>query len=1279
MALAISLTAVRLSLSSIESYKALLAEEVSEKVGLPVKIGRLSAKMRGFNPELLLKDITFADAADKPVIQLKEIRLGINVWDVLQTRALLPSTWVSLVGVKLTIIRKADGSIGVAGLKASEGDPLWLLQGRQYELLHSEITWLDAKLHARPLTIKPVDMAIFNDGDQHRINMLMRLPETWGKSLRVSMSLNGNFFQPAAVTGRVFVDGDQLNLPQWLASYLPESVKVASGVGSLQAWLKLEASQAVTLKAKVDLQKLKIINKNNVLLPVSSLHTGLQWTHKGHWQRADFKDLQWSDVGQPAQSFQTRFSIGAAQNPQDGRWRQLALVADQLDLQALAAMAQFADGLPEAYQAVLAQAQPTGLLQQVRAFVDAEKAQFAVTGQFNGLAMTATENLPGFSSLSGQLQGTEQAGFIDLAMEKTRLSIPAALPKPLPLEHLKTRLHWRQQTHDWQISTPEMELVLPHLTTQSRFWLHLPKTDKPPFLDFKMQFASDDTGPLRDYLPIKIMKEDDITWFGRAFPSGVVKNGELQFASHLDKFPNKPDEGLFHVQLDVEKLQLIYAPEWPVMTDIVGSVFIDNRILRCELQSANSHGLSLEKSTMVNPNMGISKTITIKGGLHGAITDVFGFLQDSELKDTTAMFVNALTPKGDTHINVDLEIPLGGIGDHRVAVNAQLNGAAFKVKPVDLWLEHIVGELKFTSDAVSSDNIRAKVFGQPTEIKFSTPNPDSILINAKGSAGIEQLQQQFKMPGWELANGELAYQLQLLLPDSAVGETNPTHASVTIESDLQGVDLRLPGDLAKTRTQKTPLWLRIDLDQDQVLPIAVNYDQRLKAAVKLAMPGQTIQSGHILVGKGEARLPEKDGLWIAFNQTPLKMDEWLKPSPNDVEEGNNNAANGKALLPIIKQIHIRSQDVQWQDSSLGRLDMLLQPQGSFWSAQIESAFGSGTAKLPVDFQGSEKVSLNLDMLNLSALKQLQTPNVQANFSSSTSQARFTPANLPLISIKSAQTLWKGLDLGSLSVETERLPDGLAFTQADLMGIRQQLAMTGDWKINNGQSQSQWRGQLQSAKVGQLLKDLGITKDVAETSGKLDFAFNWAAAPHEFAVKKLMGQIDVQLKEGRLLSVEPGFGRILGILALEQWTKRLQLDFSDVFGEGLTFNVISGHFDMVKGKAYSNNLQVDAVPAKITLKGDTDFGKRIMDYQVEVVPKSADALPIAGTIMGKVTSILARTLTGKNQEGWFFGSHYEVKGKWDNLVVIPEHENDGLLQKTWSGITTFPWLGEANKK
>ncbi|MDP1766131.1 MAG: AsmA-like C-terminal region-containing protein, partial [Methylotenera sp.] len=207
----------------------------------------------------------------------------------------------------------------------------------------------------------------------------------------------------------------------------------------------------------------------------------------------------------------------------------------------------------------------------------------------------------------------------------------------------------------------------------------------------------------------------------------------------------------------------------------------------------------------------------------------------------------------------------------------------------------------------------------------------------------------------------------------------------------------------------------------------------------------------------------------------------------------------------------------------------------------------------------------------------------------------------------------------------------------------------------------------------------ITKDFAETSGLVEFKLDWSSAPYQFALADLRGRVDVDLKNGRILSIEPGFGRVLGVLAVAQWLKRIQLDFSDVYGEGMTFNSITGHFDLVNGKAITKDLIVDAVPAKITITGETDLVNRAGEHIINVTPKSADAVPIAGTIMGKVMALVGQTLTGKNQEGFFFGSQYLVKGAWSNAQIIPLHENDGLLQKTWNGLTDFSWLQQQNNQ
>lgn len=124
---------------------------------------------------------------------------------------------------------------------------------------------------------------------------------------------------------------------------------------------------------------------------------------------------------------------------------------------------------------------------------------------------------------------------------------------------------------------------------------------------------------------------------------------------------------------------------------------------------------------------------------------------------------------------------------------------------------------------------------------------------------------------------------------------------------------------------------------------------------------------------------------------------------------------------------------------------------------------------------------------------------------------------------------------------------------------------------------------------------------------------------------------------------------------------------------MTFDTITGHFDLLNGVASNRDFLIDSVPAKISMTGTVDLPKQQVNQTVTVLPKSSDAVPIAGTIVDKLSNLIARSLTGKNQEGFFFGSQYQIKGKWDQAEIIPLHEHEGIINKTWNGITGFPWL------
>ena len=1266
IASAISLTVVRLLLLGIDHYKADISTRVSELVGAPVKIGRLRANMRGYNPELIIKDIEILPVIPKlqignerPAIQFKEIRLGINLLDVLVNRDRLASTWVTFVGAKLTVRRKQDGSIAVVGLKASDEQPLWLLQGSKYEVLQSEISWQDERSQNKLAVVGKVDFAIMNKAQQHQVHILVKLPKKYGNELRVSMDLTGNVFEPSAIDGAVFVEGKNLNIAEWMTLGVPLSMDIRSGSGDFKIWSELQHSQLVAMDGDVQLQRMKAFRQDNDVFSVKQLKTFFHWRLNSQQWRLDVEKflLETADAQGEKKWPDAVFSVAGFIKDSNSSHK-AAVFARQLDLREASRVAQFFAPLSKEVNVLLVQAQLKGYLEDFSLFADADTKAIAFNGMFTGLSVAPFSQVPGIDNLTGHIKGSEKAGILHFATENASITAPDFFREAFVIKSLKGNINWQQTDADWILSSPKFELNLHGLQSKNRLALTIPKTnDRPSFLDMQSAFVSEDISQAKHYFPTKVMKPADVVWFDNAFLGGRVTKGGLLYVGKLGVFPSKAGEGVFEALLDIDQLNLSYAPDWPQLSNIVGQVTILQKKMTCEIRQGQSNNLNILQATVVNPALGTSKVLTVKGELEGEVSHVFKFLQQTPLAPDVGFLVDAIVPQGNTKVALDLTLPLAEGIMPKVYGTARLNQASLNVLALDLGINKINGELKFTEQGVYSDAIKAVALGQPIKVNINRAEHQTF-VNITGSAELDDLQKKFKMSAWTLAKGAIDYQLKLGLPSPG------SPSELVIQSDLVGVALDLPGFLAKTKNQKKPLTVTISLGDEALLPIAINYNDTLKAAVKLNPAQQRIQSGHILIGSGEAVQPSETGLILEVNQDPLNLQDLLGLAGQQSNSSNDEGADNN-----IKQIKIHSQHAQWKNTPLGSFELTLKPDADNWAGVIKSVFATGKIAL----KGAEKITLDMTTVDLSALKQLKSQSAATKDTVIAPELQLVPAAMPLLAISSQKTLWQSVDLGQLRLETERIPNGMVFKYFELAGDDQKLTLSGDWKVNAHKSETHIQGNLNMPRAGQLLAKLGITKDLTESSADVDFTAAWNAAPYQFALADVKGKIDVNLKSGRILSIEPGFGRVLGVLAVAQWIKRLQLDFSDVYEEGLTFNSINGHFDLLKGKAITHDLVIDAIPAKITITGETDFVNQTLDQVVNVTPKSADAIPIAGTIVGKVTGLIGRSLTGKDQEGFFFGSQYLVKGDWGNAQIIPLHENDGLLQKTWNGITGFPWL------
>jgi uncharacterized protein YhdP len=173
------------------------------------------------------------------------------------------------------------------------------------------------------------------------------------------------------------------------------------------------------------------------------------------------------------------------------------------------------------------------------------------------------------------------------------------------------------------------------------------------------------------------------------------------------------------------------------------------------------------------------------------------------------------------------------------------------------------------------------------------------------------------------------------------------------------------------------------------------------------------------------------------------------------------------------------------------------------------------------------------------------------------------------------------------------------------------------------------------------------------SGHLSAHLTWPGAPEASAFGRLSGRADMSAKEGQLTAVEPGAGRVFGLMSLAHLKRRLALDFNDLTGEGLSFDTLTGTFRLSDGDAYTDNLTLRGSAAEIGIAGHTNLKARTYDQTAVVTGQLGASLGVAGALAGGPVVGAALLLFSQVFKEPLQGAtrgYYRITGSWDDPQV-----------------------------
>ena len=168
---------------------------------------------------------------------------------------------------------------------------------------------------------------------------------------------------------------------------------------------------------------------------------------------------------------------------------------------------------------------------------------------------------------------------------------------------------------------------------------------------------------------------------------------------------------------------------------------------------------------------------------------------------------------------------------------------------------------------------------------------------------------------------------------------------------------------------------------------------------------------------------------------------------------------------------------------------------------------------------------------------------------------------------------------------------------------------------------------------------------------MDVDGRWPGSPAWLASKRFSGTLDASMREGQFVEVEGGAQalRVFGLLNFNSIGRRLRLDFSDLFGKGLSYDRVKGLLVATNGVYVTREpIQMTGPSSNVELNGTLNLVGDQIDAKLMVTLPVSNNLPIAALIVGAPAVGGALFLIDKligDRVARFASVKYTVKGPW----------------------------------
>ncbi len=1221
-------------LPDIERYHEQITAAASAAIGQPLTIGKIEADWDGLRPRLLLSNVQILDKQGHVALNLPRLENTV-AWTSLPTAEL---RFYSLMidSPDLSVRRDVQGQWYVAGIPLAaqssdaEGSADWLLHQARVVIRNGRITWQDELRAAPTLVLEQVDLSIDNRRGHHRFALRASAPEKLASRLDVRGNFNGDsFVDMNDWSGQLYTQLDYADVLAWKPWVkLPNAFK--QGKGALRMWLGFEQGQLRSADADVALTGVQArLSEELPQLDLSELRGRIGWHQldRGFEVTTQRLSLQMRDGFKLKP---TDFYLRLA-GMQETKFASGEIRANALDLADISVLTSYLP-LGEELKKQIAEASPQGRIADLRALWQnsvGDTIRYEVKARFSGLSMHRVGDLPGFSGLSGKVDGIDSGGTLSLDSRKFKLDAPKLFAEPVEFDMLTARLGWERNSRGLEIKLSNVELANADLAG-TIYGSYQTEQEGPGSVDATVNMSRVAVRRTGRYTPIPAVNKQTRDWLQAALQGGQADSFNVRLRGDLREFPFVGNEhGIFRLEARAKGVVMEFAKGWPRLEDAQTHLLIQGNKLDINAVSATTAGAHLQNVKVSIPDLLDSKPmLQVRGEAADSTQRCLDYIGKSPVNGYLDGFTEGIAAIGDGKLGLQLDIPLGGGAPVKVRGDYH-----FVNNEVDLGeniplLRKVNGILLFTESSVNAGDIGAQILGGTAHLMVQSEK-GALLTKVRGKLDLDNLNTAPRQP-LSRVHGSADWSADIRVQNKLV--------DVVVDSELQGIVSDLPAPLSKLASERIPLHFELKSINPRQDMLGLRYGSLVDAKfarLRGTDGAWSLRRGRIAFG-GTNALGGKDGIWVVGKLPHVSLDGW---------SGLGLAAGDDGLLPNVAGIDVTVDKLSGYGNAVNSLNISGSGRNGLLSVRLASRELNGD--LIWQPQGNGKL---LGRFKNAMLGEGHSDSVKTAQPAPDKKTKVDNSSFPEVDVTVEKLSYKGRQLGKLEMTLSEADGNVQLDDLLLINPDGVLNMSGKWQAAPEQTQIKLRIDISDA--GKILSRSGYPDSLKDGSGSLESNLYWMGAPDTFNYAKLNGTMSLKVGKGRFLKVDAGAGKLLGVLSLQSIPKRISLDFTDVFSDGFQFDSITGNAQIVNGLLLTNDMKLTGSSAKVTMSGQVDMNRETQELKVRIMPTIGDNVSLlsfaAGPVVG-VGVLLANKIL-RDPLDKLVSFEYNVNGSWADPKV-----------------------------